>query len=83
MIAIVHTQPDCVFCTRVKSALRGAGFDIDERDIGPVGSEEREVFKMFHATTPQVFIGDRHIGSYEETVAWLQANLGRVVNGRW
>lgn len=72
MKAVVWTQPSCSYCTRVKNVLSAAGYEIEEKDIGAKGSPERDEFKMFiGATTPQVFIDDVQIGTYEDTVAWL------------
>lgn len=79
MKAVVWTQPNCVFCRRVKEDLLLAGFQIVEHDIGPKGSPERDEFRAKHmgpdgrATTPQVYVGGDLIGTYEQTLAWLQA----------
>lgn len=73
MKAVVWTQPGCSYCTKVKTLLSGAGYEIEERDIGPKGSAERDEFKMFVGeTTPQVFLDGVQIGTYEDTVKWFE-----------
>ena len=72
MKAIVWTQPNCRYCTLVKALLTKHGFEIEEKDIGEKGSPEREEFRTFiGTTTPQVIIGQTHIGGFEDTEAFL------------
>lgn len=72
MIATVWTQPECSHCDRVKKALTDAGYEIIERDIYQMSKLIREQFKQAYKTTPQVFVGHHHVGTADQTVAWLK-----------
>lgn len=72
--ATVWTQPNCPHCDRVKEALISAGFQIVERDITQASDLLRDQFKKQYRTTPQVFISQNHIGTADQTIAWLKAN---------
>jgi glutaredoxin len=72
MIATVWTQPNCIWCDRVKIALIDAGYAVEERDIMQSSDFLREQFKAQYGTTPQVFVGHKHIGNHDVTVAALQ-----------
>lgn len=72
MIATVWTQPNCSHCDRVKVALIDAGFQIVERDISQSSDLMRDQFKKTYKTTPQVFVGQKLVGTADETIAWLQ-----------
>lgn len=60
MSVVVWTQPNCPYCTRVKNALDEAGIVYTIEDLGPRGDpafkEKRDEFRMFHATTPVVYV---------------------------
>lgn len=72
MIATVWTQPNCSHCDRVKVALIDAGFEIVERDITQSSDLMRDQFKKTYGTTPQVFVGQKHIGTADGTIEWLK-----------
>lgn len=72
MIATVWTQPECGHCDRVKKALTDAGYLIVERDISTMSELIRTQFKKTYKTTPQVFVGQTHVGTADQTVAWLK-----------
>jgi len=71
MIATVWTQPNCRYCDDVKKALTDAGFTYVERDITKTSDVLREQFKNTYKTTPQVFVGQQHVGDCTATIAWL------------
>jgi glutaredoxin len=72
MIATVWTQPNCPYCDTVKKSLTEHGYSIVERDIMQMSDFIRQQFKDKYKTTPQVFIGQTHVGDCTQTVAWLE-----------
>ena len=70
--ATVWTQPNCSHCDRVKKSLTEAGFEIVEKDITAGSDFLRDQFKQQYGTTPQVFFGQQHIGTADQTIAYLK-----------
>jgi len=65
----------CPYGIKAKDLLRREGFTVDDHWMR--SQEETEAFKAAHdvKTTPQVFIGGKRIGGYEE----LRRYLGKAV----
>lgn len=66
----IYTTPICPYCVRAKQLLerKGAGWE----DIDVSDAQERE--KMIalaggKRTVPQIFIGDTHVGGYDDLAA--------------
>lgn len=72
MVMPDHT---CPWGLKAKDLLRRQGYEIDDRHLKT--HEETEAFKAEHGvkTTPQIFIGGRRIGGYED----LRRFLGKKV----
>ena len=64
---IVFTRPNCGWSRRALAALDAAHIPYRTAEVGPRGL--RGVAGS--QTTPQVFIGGRHIGGCEDLEAWL------------
>lgn len=68
--AVVYRMvtPDhvCPYGLKVVDLLRRSGYEVDDRPL--VSREETDAFKARYGvdTTPQVFVGDRRIGGYED-----------------
>lgn len=67
----IYTKAACGFCRRAKGLLEENEVDFDEIPIdGDSGSRERMIERAGGRTTvPQVFIGGRHIGGFDELKA--------------
>ena len=67
------STPDhqCPFGLKTRHLLKANGYDVDDNLLE--SREETDKFKKKHDvdTTPQVFIGDKRIGGYEEVRAFL------------
>jgi len=65
----------CPYGVKAKHLLRRSGYEVEDRHL--TTREETDAFKAQHevATTPQVFIGGRRIGGYDD----LRRFLGRKV----
>jgi glutaredoxin 3 len=67
---VVYTTDPCSFCTRVKQLLDARGIAYEEVDLardaaGRAALVERTGMMSF----PQVVIGDRVLGGFQETLA--------------
>ena len=66
----VYTSALCPYCVRAKKLLHARNADFDEVRI----DKEPEQAKIMKAKTglmsvPQIFIGDRHLGGYDDLAA--------------
>ena len=67
----LFTKPGCPFCVKAKALLTEKGYRYEEIELsgGVSGKSLRNVTGQ--ATTPQVYIGGKHIGDHDALVAWL------------
>lgn len=72
MVMPSHT---CPYGLKAKDLLRRSGYEVDDRYL--TTREETDAFKAEHdvATTPQVFVGGKRIGGYDD----LRRFLGKPV----
>jgi len=66
----IYTTDWCPYCNAAKSLLDDKGISYDEIDV--TQPELRmEMVQRAHGrrTVPQIFIGDRHVGGYDEMAA--------------
>jgi len=67
---LMYTQPTCPFCDRAKALLRAKGQTWREVDIEADSAQREEMIERTRRkTVPQIFIGDRHVGGYDELAA--------------
>ena len=65
----------CPYCSRARALLRRKGVEIDEINVGENPEARAEMIKRSgQRTVPQIFIGDRHIGGYDDLAALDAAN---------
>tara|TARA_R110002126_G_scaffold173969_3_gene322558 strand:- start:16242 stop:16493 length:252 start_codon:yes stop_codon:yes gene_type:complete len=67
---IIYSTPYCPYCVRAKDLLtrKGLGFTeilIDEDDQ----KREEMIAKTNRMTVPQIFIGEQHVGGYDDLYA--------------
>ena len=66
--AIVYTTPVCPYCVRAKKLLEKRGISYEEIDI----SQDPELRDTMieksggRRTVPQIFIGDKHVGGFDD-----------------
>ena len=66
----IYTTPTCPYCHAAKSLLREKGVDYTE--ITVLDPELREkMTQRAHGrrTVPQIFVGDTHVGGYDDMAA--------------
>jgi len=81
---LMYTTAVCPYCIRAESFLRSKGVSEIEKirvDLDPPRRLEM-MEKTGRRTVPQIYVGDRHIGGYEDLVALDRAgNLAPLLNG--
>jgi glutaredoxin 3 len=66
----IYTTPVCAFCVRAKRLLQERGIAYDEFDVADdVALRTSVMERSGRRTVPQIFIGGRSIGGYEELAA--------------
>jgi len=67
----VYSTAFCPYCDRAKALLsrKGAPFTEVRVDEDPVRREEMLRLSSGRRTVPQIFIGDRHVGGFDDLYA--------------
>ena len=65
----------CPYGLKTKSFLQRQGFDVDDHPLTTREAADRFMAEHGVKTTPQVFIGARRIGGYEDTRSYLDKPL--------
>jgi glutaredoxin 3 len=67
---VMYAAGWCPYCMRARSLLESKGIDIEEIDVEAVpGGRTQMRARSGRGTVPQIFIGDHHVGGYEELEA--------------
>lgn len=71
----IYTKTTCGFCRRAKLLLEENDADFEEVAVDrDVGLRDRMIERSGgRSTVPQIFIGGRHIGGYDELLALDEA----------
>jgi glutaredoxin 3 len=66
----IYTTPWCPYCHAAKSLLKEKGVDYTEVDATD-GDVRSAMVERAHGrrTVPQIFIGDTHVGGYDDMAA--------------
>jgi glutathione-dependent peroxiredoxin len=67
------TRAGCPHCARAKALLKGRGLSFEEIELNDRVTTRSVEAITGRATTPQVFIGGRHIGGADDLAAFLEA----------
>ena len=63
----MYTTPICPFCYRAKKLLSGKGVNINEVDVMMSPSKREEMIaRSGRRTVPQIFVGDTHVGGFDD-----------------
>ena len=67
----IYTSPLCGFCHAAKRLLTDKGITFTEHDVMRAPEKRQEMLSRANGrhTVPQIFIGDRHIGGYDDMAA--------------
>ncbi len=65
---IVYSGPNCPYCQQAKKLLEHKGVAFEEYNVraDPGKLEEMMQKSGGRRTIPQIFIGDRHVGGYDD-----------------
>jgi glutaredoxin 3 len=67
---VVYASPFCGYCSAAKRLLKKKGAEFEEIDVLFDRERKREMIERSgRRTVPQIFIGDRHIGGYDDLAA--------------
>ena len=71
----IYTTPICPYCVRAKQLLKKKGAEIEEVDVFADGDAraEMEAKSRGRKTVPQIFVGETHVGGYDDLYALDQA----------
>jgi len=70
----VYGTGNCPFCVMAKRLLDGKGVRPAEIDVGADRARLAEMLtRSGRRTVPQIFIGERHIGGYDDLLALERA----------
>lgn len=73
---VVWSKYDCSFCVQAKDLLELKEIKFEERKIGDGWTKEDLLEVVPTARTlPQIFIGEKHIGGFEDLKKYLKENL--------
>ncbi len=68
---VMYTSAMCSYCHRAEQLLRARGVEEIEKiriDLDPA-QREAMMARTRRRTVPQIFIGERHVGGYDELAA--------------
>ncbi len=71
----MYTTSTCPYCRAAKQLLESKGIPYTEINVGTQGIKQEMVKRSGRHTVPQIFIGDRHVGGYDD-LAQLQREGG-------
>lgn len=67
---VVYSKPFCPYCVAAKALLREKGVEFREVDVSRDDAErESLVQRTGRRTVPQIFIGTRHVGGFDDLSA--------------
>ncbi|MEJ6389843.1 glutaredoxin 3 [Gymnodinialimonas ulvae] len=67
----IYTSPLCGYCHAAKRMLTEKGISYSEIDVAADPAKRQEMMARASGrhTVPQIFIGDQHIGGYDDMAA--------------
>jgi len=67
---VIYTKPTCGYCAAAKALLRSKGAGFQEIDVSRDETVRNDMIQRSgRRTVPQIFIGERHVGGYDDLVA--------------
>ncbi len=64
---VIYTKPTCPYCHAAKALLQDKGVDYEEISIaGDAARREEMIQRSGRHTVPQIFIGSRHVGGFDD-----------------
>jgi len=80
----IYTSPLCGFCHAAKRLLNAKGVSFTEYDVVRTPGKRSEMLSRANGrhTVPQIFIGETHVGGYDDMAALDRAGkLDALIQG--
>jgi len=73
----IYTRDNCVYCDAAKSLIANYGLHVTEYNLESHPHHRAELKELVpEATTvPQIFVGKRHIGGYDDFKVYAEESL--------
>jgi glutaredoxin 3 len=66
---VMYTTNWCPYCERARRLLKSKGASFEEIDVESAAEKRAEMrARSGRRTVPQIFIGERHVGGYDDLV---------------
>jgi glutaredoxin 3 len=67
----IYTSPFCGFCHAAKRLLSAKGVEFAEYDVARAPEKRQEMLSRANGrhTVPQIFVGETHVGGYDDMAA--------------
>lgn len=70
----VYSTGLCPYCYQAKDLLQSKGYDFEEIDVMfTPGKRDEMISRSGRRTVPQIFVGDTHVGGFDDMYALEQA----------
>ena len=78
---VIYTTTICPYCVRAKNLLKSKGLEYDEINVEDEAAREEMIKKAGGMkTVPQIFIGDTHVGGFDDLYALdIEGKLDEMV----
>lgn len=64
---VIYTKPTCGYCAAAKALLQAKGASFQEIDVSRDEAMRNDmVQRSGRRTVPQIFVGERHVGGYDD-----------------
>jgi glutaredoxin 3 len=67
----IYTSPFCGYCHAAKRLLADKGISFSEYDVARAPEKRQEMLSRANGrhTVPQIFVGETHVGGYDDMAA--------------
>jgi glutaredoxin 3 len=77
---VIYTKKTCAYCMMAKRLLQSKGVEWDEINIAADLEQRHEMFERSgRRTVPQIFVGDLHVGGFDDLAALEDAGRLDVI----
>ena len=74
---LVYGTETCPYCVMAKRLLQEKGFAYTEIRVDLDDAEREKMMNLSgRRTVPQIFLGDKHIGGYDDLCEYFKTNNG-------
>jgi glutaredoxin 3 len=74
---VIYTRDLCVYCDKAKKEIKERGWKYTEHNISDPEIKKELFEKAPDAkTVPQIWVGQRHVGGYDDLVKYFEETLG-------